>query len=293
MPRHNALPVVSVLSLLVAMASVQIGATFAKHLFSDVGPMATVALRQGFAAIILLAVFRPWREGLWPTGCRWRTLALYGIVLGVMNLVFYAAIARIPLGIAVAIEFIGPLAVALMGSRQKLDFVWISLAIAGLWTLLPQGDAAHLDPLGVLFALIAGVCWGAYILLGQKVGSQMPGGVAVSLGIVISCVLTVPVGLGTATAALFTWPILLMGLGVALLSGAIPFTIEMFALKQIPAKTFGILMSLEPAVAALSGLVLLHEFLTGRQWLAIALIIAASAGATLMVRKPAATPDPA
>lgn len=292
MSRTHSLPIVSLLSLLVAMASVQIGAAFAKHLFSDIGPMATVALRQGFAALILLAVFRPWRQGLWPTGRRWQTLALYGGVLGVMNLVFYASIARIPLGIAVAIEFIGPLAVALMGSRQKLDFLWIVLAVAGLWLLLPQGNAAHLDPLGVVLALIAGVCWGAYILLGQKVGSQMPGGVAVSLGIVISCILTVPVGLSTATPALFTGPILLMGLGVALLSGAIPFTIEMFALKKIPAKTFGILMSLEPAVAALSGLVLLHEFLNGRQWLAIGLIIAASAGATLMVRKPAAAPDP-
>ncbi|ESQ80804.1 DMT family transporter [Asticcacaulis sp. YBE204] len=293
MPRNPSAPVVSVLSLLVAMASVQIGAAFAKHLFSDVGPMATVALRQGFAAIILLAVFRPWRAGLWPTGRRWRTLALYGIVLGVMNLVFYASIARIPLGIAVAIEFIGPLAVALMGSRHKLDFVWIVLAVAGLWVLLPQGDAAHLDPLGVIFALIAGACWGAYILLGQKVGSQMPGGVAVSLGIAVSCILTVPVGLSTATPALFTWPVLLMGLGVALLSGAIPFTIEMFALKAIPTKTFGILMSLEPAVAALSGLVLLHEFLTGRQWLAIALIIAASAGATVTARKAVTVKDTA
>ncbi|MFT3996135.1 MAG: DMT family transporter [Asticcacaulis sp.] len=275
-------PLVLLAALLVAMASVQSGAAFAKHLFAEVGPEGATALRQLFAALITLIVFRPWRN--WPSRSGWRWLGLYGLCLGLMNLSFYMALTRIPLGIAVALEFLGPLAVAIGASRRWLDFVWVSCAVAGLWVLLPHEGAQALDPVGVGLALFTGLCWGSYILLGQRVSRQVNEGAAVSLGLSVSCLLTVPWALATVGPVAFAPAILPMGLMVALLSGAIPFTIEMFALKRLPAKTFGILMSLEPAMGAVSGLLFLGEILSGLQWAAIALIMVASAGSALSVR---------
>ncbi|EGF90985.1 hypothetical protein ABI_23980 [Asticcacaulis biprosthecium C19] len=280
-------------AVLIAIVSVQIGASLAKHLFPLIGAEGTTALRQAFSAIVLVALFQPWKGGP-KTRADWGLVALYGGLLGVMNLVFYMAVQRLPLGIAVAIEFAGPLTVAILASRRWLDAVWVAFAIGGLAILLPfHGGAGALDPLGVLYASIAGVCWGLYIILGQKVSDRVHGGKAVAIGMAFSMLFTVPIGVAHAGMQLFDPQILLWGLGVAILSGAIPYTLEMLALKHIPAKTFGLMMSLEPAVAALAALVLLHEWLTAMQWLAIGLVIVASAGSSLTSKRVVASDVPA
>ncbi len=274
----------AIIAILIAIVSVQLGATLSKHLFPLIGSEGTTALRQLFATLSLLIVFQPWRGG--PERRHWPVLALYGAILGVMNLVFYASIARIPLGIAVALEFSGPLAVAIFGSRKWSDFIWVACAVAGLLILLPWGEGSGaLDPLGVVFALIAGVLWGLYIIVGQKVGDRVHGGKAVALGMAFSTVFTLPIGMVFAGAAMWSPSILVYGIGIGILASAIPYSLEMIALKAIPAKTFGLMMSLEPAVAALLGLVILHELLTPLQWLAVALVIVASAGSSLTAKR--------
>ncbi|CAM3121105.1 EamA family transporter [Asticcacaulis taihuensis] len=278
----------AIVAILIAIVSVQLGATLSKHVFPLVGSEGTTALRQFFATVSLLIVFQPWRGG--PERKHWPVLALYGAILGVMNLVFYASIARIPLGIAVALEFSGPLTVAILGSRKWSDFIWVACAVAGLLILLPwqglggEGSTA-LDLLGVVYALIAGVLWGLYIIVGQKVGDRVHGGKAVALGMAFSTIFTVPIGVAFAGASLLSPTILFYGVGIGILASAIPYALEMIALKAMPAKTFGLMMSLEPAVAALLGLVILHELLTPLQWLAVALVIIASAGSSLTAKR--------
>jgi len=273
----------AVAAVLTSVFSVQFGATLSEHLFPVIGVEGTTACRQAFSAIALLLLFQPWRA--MPDRKHWPIIALYGVLLGVMNLTFYCAIARLPLGIAVALEFTGPLAVAVISSRKWIDFLWVGCAVAGLGILVPwQGGAGHIDLLGVVFALIAAACWGAYILVGQKISLRVDGGKAVALGMTVSTLLTVPLGIVRAGPALWSWPILLMGAGAAIVSSAIPYSCEMWALKRIPAKTFSLMMSLEPAAGALMGLLLLHEHLRGLQWLAIALVIAASAGSSLTAK---------
>jgi len=279
-------PLILLLILLTAMLSVQSGAAFAKHLFTLAGPEGAAALRQLLAAVMTLLLFRPWRQ--WPMRSAWKVLGLYGVTLGLMNLSFYMALERIPLGIAVALEFLGPLSVAVAASRRWLDFVWVACAVAGLWLLLPhEGGAAALDPLGVGLALFTGLCWGSYILLGQRVSRKVSEGAAVSIGLTIASLFTVPYAIATVGPVIFSPAVLPMGLVVALLSGAVPFTLEMLALKRLPARTFGILMSLEPAMGAVIGLIFLREHLSGLQWAAIGLIVAASAGSALSARKAA------
>jgi inner membrane transporter RhtA len=266
--------------LLTAMASVQVGASIAKNLFPIVGPIGMVTVRIALGTIVLCIVLRPWRARITPD--TWRPLAVYGVSLGVMNLLYYQSLSRIPLGLAVAIEFTGPLAVAVMSSRHLIDFCWILLAAAGLFLLLPIA-AVGIDPIGTLYALAAGACWALYIIYGQKAGADH-GQQSVALGSVISAIVVVPIGLVHAGLsdrghALFSGAILLPGLLVAVLSTALPYTLEMIALTKLPARTFGILMSIEPAFGALIGYVYLHEWLTAVQWTAIALIILASIGA--------------
>jgi len=274
----------AVAAVLTSVLSVQFGATLSEHLFPVIGVEGTTACRQGFSAIALLLLFRPWQA--MPARQHWPIIVLYGVLLGVMNLTFYCAIARLPLGIAVALEFTGPLTVAVISSRKWIDFLWVVCAVAGLAILVPlHGGAGHIDPLGVGFALIAATCWGAYILVGQKISLRMDGGKAVALGMTVSTLLTVPLGMVRAGAALWSLPVLLMGAGAAIVSSAIPYSCEMWALKRIPAKTFSLMMSLEPAAGALMGLLLLHEHLRGLQWLAIALVIAASAGSSLTAKQ--------
>ncbi|MER2194414.1 EamA family transporter [Methylobacterium brachiatum] len=266
------------------MVSLQYGATIAKNLFPVVGAAGTSALRVGFSALILIAVWRPWRRSLARREAGW--IALYGITLGVMNLLFYLAIARLPLGPAVAIEFAGPLAIALIASRRTTDFLWIGVAVAGLGLLLPIAPTSPLDPLGVALALGAALAWALYILFGQRAG-RIDGGRAVSLGMLVAALVAAPFGLAEAGAALLAPGVLMAGLLVALLSSALPYSLEMFALRRLDRKSFGVLMSLEPAVAACAGFALLGERLGAVQWLAIGLVIAASAGITATSRRPA------
>lgn len=271
----------AVAAVLLAIVSVQLGAAFAKTLFSAAGPQGMTALRSLCAALILGAVWRPWRGA--PLGVvRLKVVIAYGLSLGSMNLLFYMALQRLPLGLAVAIEFIGPFSLALVSSRRLSDFVWACLAMIGLAILLPLGGvSASADLLGMGYAAGAGASWALYIVFGQKVGRLLPGGRAAALGMVTGALVTLPFGLVQAGPALFRPAVLLPGLAVAILSSAIPYPLEMVALKRLPARTFGILMSLEPAVAALGGLLVLGESLSLSQWMAILCIVAASLGSTV------------
>jgi inner membrane transporter RhtA len=272
------------------MVSIQTGASLAKQLFPIVGPQGSAALRLFFAAAILLAVWRPWSR--LPSRGQWGAIWLYGLSLGGMNLLFYMALARIPLGIAVAFEFCGPLAVALFASRRAMDFLWVVCAVGGLVLLLPLGLAtAPLDPWGVGFALAAGACWALYIIFGRRVGASVHGGTATALGMSVAALVAIPFGVVHSGLGLLSRDVLPVGVGVAILSSAFPYSLEMVALKRLPAHTFGILMSLEPAIAAVSGLLFLSEKLSSLQWLALGLIILASAGSAASVKAPEPQPE--
>jgi len=283
--------------VLAAICSVQLGAAFAKVLFEDLGPAGTVFLRTAFAAIILLTVWRPWRS-LNTSGIARRDDVLlvvaFGVTLAAMNLCFYEALSRVPLGIAVTLEFTGPLAVAVAGSRRAPDVLWVVLAAAGILLLAPIGalGASDIDPLGAGLALLAGAFWAAYILLGARTGRVFPGGTGLATAMGLSTVLLVPFGVADAGMALLDPRLLAAGLGVALLSSAIPYSLELEALRRLPARVFGVLMSLEPAVGALLGFVVLGEMLGLRAIVAIALVVTASVGVSL-VKRPAFPPkDP-
>ncbi|EEG83995.1 putative membrane protein [Proteus penneri ATCC 35198] len=213
-------------------------------------------------------------------------LLLYGLSLGAMNYLFYLALETIPLGIAVALEFTGPLAVAMFSSRRAIDFLWIILVIAGLGLLLPIGDNIHdgLDPLGMLYALGAGVGWALYIVFGQRAGKGY-GAATVSIGSLVAAFIFVPIGmLQSSPDIMFSWSILPIALAIAILSTAFPYTLEMIALTRLPAKTFGTLMSLEPCMGAFIGIIFLHEHLTLIQWVALAFIVLASIGSTTTMK---------
>jgi inner membrane transporter RhtA len=269
----QAVPLLAVLGSVVALG---IGTSFAKQLFPLVGSLGTTALRVGFSALLLLLIWRPWR---WTTTrADAKSLVRYGMAMGCMNLMFYQSIKTIPFGVAVAIEFSGPLAVAFFTSRRAIDYLWIALAIAGLGLLLPLGhDVTSLDPVGVGFGLGAAVFWAAYILFGKKVG-HLHAGHSVALGLTMAAITVVPFGVWHAGGALLQPEILLYGIGVAAVSSAIPISLEMVALKRLTPAAFGVMASMEPAVAALMGVLVLHEQLTGLQWLAIVLVMCAAAG---------------
>lgn len=288
-PRPVASVMLPVLLLLVAMFSIQIGASMAKSLFPVVGAMGATSLRLGFGTLLLWLVLRPWRMS-WRT-LPWKMLLGYGISLGVMNSLFYLALQTVPLGIAIALEFAGPLGLALLGSRRPRDVAWVALAVAGLLLLVPwSSQHAALDPLGVAYALGAGLCWALYIVFGQKAGADH-GPQAVALGAAIAALVAVPWGVLESGMDLLAPALLPMGIGVAVLSMALPYSLEMVALTRLPTSTFGMLMSLEPAIGALCGFVFLHEHLGILQWLAILAVVIASAGATLGARA-AAVPLP-
>ncbi|CZU70521.1 TPA: threonine/homoserine exporter RhtA [Enterobacter hormaechei] len=268
--------------ILIAMMSIQSGASLAKSLFPLVGAPGVTALRIALGTLILVVVFKPWRlrfkkEQRLP-------LLFYGLALGGMNYMFYLSIQTIPLGIAVALEFTGPLAVALFSSRRPVDFIWVILAVLGLWFLLPLGQSvSQVDLTGAALALGAGACWAVYILTGQRAGEEH-GPATVALGSLIAAVIFVPIGMAQATDSIWQWSILPVGLAVAILSTALPYSLEMIALTRLPTRIFGTLMSMEPALAAISGMIFLGETLTLVQTLALCSIIAASMGSTLTIR---------
>jgi inner membrane transporter RhtA len=265
-----------VVLVLAAITSVQFGAAIAKLLFDEIGVGGTVFLRVLLAAIVLALVWRPrlharHRRDLMLVG-------VFGVALAGMNLAFYASLDRIPLGVAVTFEFIGPLGVAVAGSRRPLDLLWVALAAAGI-LLLSDFGSAELDGLGIGLALLAGSFWAGYILMSVRVGRVFPGGQGLALAMVVASALLLPVGVAEAGTDLLVPWIAAVGLGVALLSTAIPYSLELEALRSIPAGVFGVLMSLEPAVAAVAGYLVLDEALVARQIVAILLVVTASAGA--------------
>jgi len=274
--------VLPLLAVLGSVTALGLGTSFAKQLFPLVGALGTTALRVGLSALLLLVLWRPWR---WPLS---RTDAVavlrYGVTLGFMNLLFYMALRTIPFGLAVAIEFSGPLTVALFSSRRSLDFLWLALALAGLALLLPLGvGAVRLDRVGVLYALAAATCWGSYIVFGKRL-AHLPTRQSVALGLSVAALAVLPFGVWQAGSTLLEPGILVYGLAVAAVSSAIPISLEMLALKRLPKETFGVLTSMEPAVAALLGLLILHERLTPLQWLAIVFIMLAAAGSSATAR---------
>ncbi len=263
-------------ALLGSLVSLSIGTSFAKSLFPAVGAGGTTLYRLVFATLMLMVLWRPWRQ-------RWTwadavPLSLYGVNLGVMNLLFYNAIKTIPFGLAIAIEFTGPLAVALWHSRQASDLLWVALAVLGLGMILPMpGAHGALDPMGIGFALAAGACWALYIVFGQRVAKRY-GTMATPMGMLAAALVVTPFGLYEAGSALLDTQWLVAGLAVALLSSAVPYTLEMVALKHLPKNTFSILLSLEPAVGAVAGWIVLAERLSTGQWAAMGFIICASMG---------------
>lgn len=269
--------------ILVAAFSVQGGAAIAKGIFPYIGVAATATVRIVLSAVIVLAVFRPAVHRF--TVAQWRAVVPYGITIGVMNLLFYEALVRIPLGLAVALEFVGPLAVAIVGSRRALDVVWVGLAMAGIALIAPfQADDA-VDPVGVTYALLTGACWAAYIVVGGRVSQRLDAGVAVATGMAVAALVVMPFALVDGGIEKFAPGLLVPCVALAVLSSALPFTLEMKALRLLPGRTFSVFMSLEPVIAALCGLVLLGEHLTRTQWIAVALMVVASAGATASVRR--------
>jgi inner membrane transporter RhtA len=264
------------LLVLVAVSSVQFGAALAKSLFDEVGAGGTVFLRVLFAAIVLVAVWRPAVAGRSPAD--WRLIAAFGLSLAGMNLAFYESLDRIPLGIAVTFEFVGPLGVAIASSRRALDVAWVVLAAAGI-LLLSDFGSADLDGLGVALALVAGGFWAAYILLSARVGQGFPGASGLALAMVVGAVLLAPVGVADGGGDLLVPGVLALALAVAMMSSAIPYTLEMEALRRMPVGVFGVMMSIEPAVAALAGFIVLDEGLATRELVAVLLVVAATAGA--------------
>jgi inner membrane transporter RhtA len=277
--------------LVVAMACFQLGAAFAKGLFPAVGAAGATALRMALAALMLLVVWRPWR--LRMNRREIAVMVIYGLALGWMTLFFYLSLRSIPLGITLALEFTGPLALAMAASRRYVDFVWIFIAVAGLLALLPLGAGAKpLDTAGVIYGLAAGLCWALYIFFGRKAGAAH-GGQITALGMSIGAIVILPIGIAEAGARLFSPAILPVALVVALLSSAVPYSLEMFAMPRLPTRTVGVLMSLDPAMGALSGLFFLGERLSAVQWAAIATVMMASVGsaATSRARVPQLLPD--
>ncbi|MEA2324892.1 MAG: inner rane transporter RhtA [Solirubrobacteraceae bacterium] len=271
-------PVPPVAMVIAAAMSIQFGAALGATLFDDVGPAGASLLRLLFAAVILVALWRP-RVRAYDRGALRLALG-FGLALGLMNLSFYEALDRIPLGVAVTIEFIGPVTVAVIFSRRALDLVWILLAVAGIVLLADPFGAGGVDRLGLAFVLLAALCWGIYIVLAQRASRVFSGSTGLAIGAAVAALVPLGPGLVEGGSGLLAPEALAIGLAVALGSSVIPYSLEMESLRRIPANVFGVLMSLEPAVAAMAGFVVLGQRLGAREIVAIALVVAASVGVT-------------
>lgn len=285
MPNLKAAPHIQALILLfIAMVSMQSSGALAKVLFEHFPVLTISAMRLLMGSLILAIIFRIWQVNF--KHIKWSAIISYGVALAGMNALFYLSIERLPLGIAVSFEFIGPLSVALFHARQKFDFIWVGLAILGMVLLFPFDQAAHrLDPIGIALALGAGACWALYIIAGQK-PSGVSGNHTVCLGMFVGMLCLMPIALFSGMSATVFQPSnLIYFIALAILASALPFSLEMIALRNLSALSFGTLMSLEPAVAAFSGFIFLGEQLLWTQWLALATIISASIGCTMTVQR--------
>lgn len=267
----------AVAAAFLSLMSLQVGAAFAKTIFPLVGPEGVAALRIGMAAVLLSVFLRPWTMRFSKDQCV--GLLIYGVMIAAMNLLIYRAFFYIPVGIAISIEVLGPLGVAMLLSRRKIDFLWIAFALTGL-ALLPLGIAGQsLDLRGVAFTLAAAVCWAIYIVIGGKVASIGSRGVAI--GMTIASLFVVPIGVAHAGAALFSPGVLMFGLVISVMSSALPFLLDIYALRTLPRNVFGVLMSASPAVSAIAGAIVLGEYLSVMQWCGIAAITVACLGVTM------------
>lgn len=278
---RSTLPLGSVGLVIAGLTLQEVGASFAVLLFPAVGALGVVSLRLGFSALILLAISRPALRG--HSRGSWATVVAFGLAIAGMNFLFYEALARIPLGAAVTIEVLGPLAVSVLTSRKRSRWLWAVIALVGV-VLLGQGSFGHLDPLGVLFAFGAGAAWAGYILLSARTGQHFPRFDGLAIAMTVGALAALPFGITVTGAALFHPQILLLGAAVALLSSTLPYAFELLALRRLPAATFAILMSLAPAIATLAGLVILHQRFTVVGAVAIGLVIVASIGAVRSAR---------
>jgi inner membrane transporter RhtA len=269
--------------VLSAIASVQFGSAIAAKLFAEIGPAGAVSLRLVFGTIILLALWRPRLHGY--TRYQLALACVFGLVLGCMNLSFYSALHRIPLGVAVTLEFVGPLTVAVAGSRRPIDLLWVAIAAAGI-IALTQGDTHDLNALGVFFALLAGALWGTYIIVNARVGRAFAGGSGLALAMCVASVVILPFGIAQGGSHLLEPRSLALGAAIGLLSSAIPYSFEVEALRRIRPSVFGVLMSIEPAMAALAGFIVLGQGLGARTLLGIALVVVASVGAARRTHEP-------
>ncbi|NOH60705.1 EamA family transporter [Vibrio sp. RE88] len=276
-------PRLSMAAALASLISLQIGAAFAKTIFPLVGPEGVATLRIGITALILLVVFRPWKLNF--NRSNWSSVFVYGAMIGLMNILIYRAFLHIPVGIAISIEVLGPLGASLLATKRKIDFLWILFALIGVM-LLPYGESsASLNTTGVIYAILAAVCWGLYINSASKVSNLGSG--AVTVGMCLAAMLVVPIGTVSAGAALLKPEVLAFGLIVAILSSTLPFLLDIYALKRLPKSIFGLLMSASPAVSAIAGWIILGEKLSSKQWLGIVAISIACLGATMPTKQTA------
>lgn len=269
-------------AVLLAIISVQFGAAIAKTLFPTIGSAGTASMRIGISALILLLAFRPNLKTI--TAQQWKVVIPYGLSLGAMNLIYYLAIERIPIGLAVTLEFVGPLVLAIAGSKRLVDYCWVVIAAIGILLIAPW-TSNRLDPFGIICALLAGAFWSAYIVLGGKASKVMNDGDAVTIGMLFAAILVLPFGFLENGLINLTPKLFGMGVALALLSSAIPFTLEMKALGKLPPRTFSILMSLEPAAASICAFLFLNESLNLNEILAVVCVVIASAGSTLTAKK--------
>ncbi|MFV0482402.1 MAG: EamA family transporter [Campylobacteraceae bacterium] len=272
-----------ILIVLLSIISTQGSSSLAKHMFDTLGPEGMAAWRLLFSALMLFIIFKPYKKKISKNALPF--ILLYGLSMGIMNLTFYFAIERIPIGIAVAIELIGPISVALLSSRAWSDFLWIALASIGLIILLPIHEfSSDLDFLGIVFALLAGLCWALYIVFGKKAG-ELHGSSSVAIGMFFASIVIFPLGVYKSGNAMFSLEVMPLALLVALLASALPYALDMIALPKLPAKTFSTLLSLSPVFAALFAFLFLQEKLSGVEWFAIILIIISSIGVILSFSK--------